>query len=110
MVVTVLLRHCYGIVTVLLRYCYGIVTVLLRYCYGTVTVLLRHCYGIAKSEDGVYVWLKNFFVCGKGSERHTYNPLPSMVGWGVGQGGIILFWQEQHYDITICCRMLLEIA
>ena len=49
------------VVTVLLRYCYGIVTVLLRYCYGTVTALLRHYYGIAKSEDGVYVWLKNSF-------------------------------------------------
>ena len=49
------------VVTALLRYCYGIVTVLLRYCYGIVTALLRHCYGIAKSADGVYVWLKNTF-------------------------------------------------
>ena len=49
------------VVTVLLRYCYGIVTVLLRHCYGIVTVLLRYCYGIAKSEDGVYDWLKSGF-------------------------------------------------
>ena len=45
-----------------------VVTVLLRYCYGIVTVLLRYCYGIAKSEDGVYDWLKSGFSFDKDAE------------------------------------------
>ena len=73
MVVTALLRYCYGSVTVLLQYCYGIVTVLLRYCYGIVTVLLRYCYGIAKSENGVYNWLKSGFYVVK-MRRHPSPP------------------------------------